>query len=122
MKTYSKETNPPTDGSSGVGSALLCFALCSAVCLAFFFPAVITWLWAPTVREDWGIVQSSRYVGGIRYTTEFTTMSPSVAARQFLLPGVVNISAGTPVEKREHFFARQVCIQGSEACWELLGN
>ena len=122
MNTHSKDPNPPRDGSSDVRSALLCFALCSAVCLLFFFPGAITWIWAPTFREDLGIVHSSRYVGGIRYTTEFTTVSPAAAPRQFLLSGVVNIPAGTALEKREHFFARQVCIQGSDACWELLGN
>ena len=122
MNIPTKDSHPPKEDSPAIAGALLCFALSSVVCLLFFYPGAITWIWAPTFREDLGIVHSSRYVGGIRYTTEFTTVSPSAAPRQFLLSGVVNIPARTALEKREHFFARQVCIQGSDACWELLGN
>ena len=91
-------------------------------CLPFFYPKAVERLFVPTDREDWGRVQSTRFVGGIRYTTQFTTVSTAGTTRQFLLSGVVNIPHGTALEKREHFLARQVCIQGASACWDLLGN
>ena len=55
--------------------ALLCLGLCCVVCLTFFYPAAIQSFFAPAEREDWGTVQSARYFGGIRYTTQFTTVS-----------------------------------------------
>ena len=102
--------------------ALLCLGLCCVVCLMFLYPAAMQSLFAPAEREDWGAVQSARYVGGIRYTTQFTTVSSAGTTRQFLLIGVVNIAVGTALEKREHVLARQVCIQGTGDCWDLLGN
>ena len=74
-------------------------------------------IWAPATVEPWGAVESVRYVGGVTPRTQVST-----ADRTFLLHSVANIPKRALLEKRESFFYRQVCITGTDYCWELMGR
>lgn len=110
------------------GEFFLFFLGCALLTALVFLPFTsgkLADFWAPATQEDWGTVQSIRYVSSFAPTTQLETES-----RTFLLKGIVNIDKGTRVHKREDFFSREVCVEGSKAdsqpdrkrCWDLLGN
>jgi hypothetical protein len=71
----------------------------------------------PYTEEDWGSVQSIRYVGSFGPTTQVDTDS-----RTFLLGSTANLAKGTRVVRRQDYFGKEVCIAGSKTCWDLLGK
>ena len=110
------------------GEFFLFFLGCALLTALIFLPFTsgkLADFWAPATQEDWGTVQSIRYVSSFAPTTQLETES-----RTFLLKGIVNIDKGMRVHKREDFFNRQVCVEVSKAdsqpdrkrCWDLLGN
>ena len=71
----------------------------------------------PFVQEDWGTVQTIRYVGSFGPTTQVDT-----DRKTFLLRGTVNLDQGTRVVRRKDYFGQAICIDGTKTCWELIGN
>lgn len=71
----------------------------------------------PFTQEEWGTVQTVRYVGSFGPTTQVET-----DRKIFLVRGTVNLDKGIRLVRRKDFLGQEICIEGSNTCWELLGN
>ena len=108
------------ESSNFWGVLLFLLLMCSVTWFALTWPASLDTfkaIGAPPAKEYWGEVQSIRYVGGLSVKTQLTTQN-----RTFLLLGVVNTQIGDRLEKRQDLTSLQVCIEGTDRCWDLLGR
>lgn len=71
---------------------------------------------APAVVVDAGTIQKIRFVGGLVMSTQVDT-----EIRPWLVQGVTKWLPGTRLETREDFFARQICVVGTDDCRSYRG-
>ena len=115
------EGTPKPDKGASLGVVILLnitgFVL-AALLLAWLLSIVeLRGRFVPFTQEDWGTVQSIRYVGSFGPTTQVDT-----DRKTFLLRGTVNLDQGTRLVRRKDYFGQAICIDGTKTCWELIGN
>ena len=61
---------------------------------------------------DVGTVQKSYFVGWLGISTQIDTET-----RTLLLWDTVNLPKGTPLQIRQDYFGRRVCVANTQQCW-----
>ena len=115
------EEKPKPDNGSSLGVVIL-LNVTGFVVVALLLAWLLTTTelrgrFVPFTQEQWGTVQTVRYVGSFGPTTQVET-----DRKIFLVRGIVNLDKGIRLVRRKDFFGQEICIDGSNTCWELLGN
>lgn len=115
------EGKPQPGNGSGLGVVIL-LNVTGFVVVALLLAWLVTTTelrgrFVPFTQEQWGTVQTVRYVGSFGPTTQVET-----DRKIFLVRGIVNLDKGIRLVRRKDFFGQEICIDGSNTCWELLGN
>lgn len=115
-----KETSKPDKGAS-LGVVIL-LNISGFVLVALLLAWLLTIIelrgrFVPFVQEDWGTVQTIRYVGSFGPTTQVDT-----DRKTFLLRGTVNLDQGMRLVRRKDYFGQAICINDTKTCWELIGD
>lgn len=71
----------------------------------------------PAKIQQLGPVIETRYIGGFGVRTEVRT-----AGITLLLRRAVEIEAGTVVERRSRVLEEELCISGSDRCYEIVSR
>lgn len=115
------EGKPQPGNGSSLGVMILfsitVFALVALLLAWLLTIAELRGRFVPFTQEAWGTVQTVRYVGSFGPTTQVET-----DRKIFLVRGTVNLDKGIRLVRRKDFFGQEICIDGSNTCWELLGN
>ena len=114
------ESSPSTGKQSSWGELLLFVGGCALLLAIVFWPWTfgrLSGLLGSTTRAYWGEVRQIRFVGTPGPSTQIDTDLQSI-----LVWGIAPLDKGTPLEQREDYFSRQVCIVGTPQCWSLAGR
>ena len=115
------EGNPKPDNEIGVVGLIFVFLgglLLMTTLVGWIFLATGLYTrWVPYTLEDWGTVQTIRYVGSLGPSTQLDT-----DRKTFRVWGTVNIDKGTRVVRRQDYFRQEICIEGTTTCWTLIVN
>lgn len=96
---------------------LVTFVILTALTSWPYTRQLIPGLADPAVIQPLGPVIETRYIGGFGVRTEIRT-----ASRTLLLRRAVELDAGTVVERRSRVLEEELCITGTERCWEIVSR
>ena len=97
------------------GSLKFVMASCLLTALVFwpYTFGQLAVVWEPEVVTDVGTVQKIYFVGWLGFSTQIDTET-----RTFLALDIVNLPKGTPLQTRQDYFGRRVCVANTKRCWE----
>ena len=72
---------------------------------------------ADDVVQDLGTVQKISFIGGLWIGTQIETETLTL-----LVVRRASLQRGTPLQSRDNFFSRRICVAGSERCWDAVGE
>lgn len=117
--------NATQNGESNQGggfAGILVFFLVTFVILIglSFWPytrQLIPGLADPAMIQPLGPVIEARYIGGFGVRTEIRTVGKTLLLRR-----AVELDVGTVVERRSRVLEDDLCITGTERCWEIVSR
>ena len=112
----------PFDESKGAARELFWFLLAAVLLLAMVFwpftKRLMTEQWdarnAPDVVTYAGTVQSINFVGSFFRRTQVDTETEPLLVFDY-----VALPKGTPLELREDYYSRRLCVAGTLRCWKV---
>ena len=119
------KTNPNSIQEKGEFVRTVVFLLASALLVALvFWPFTMAWItqqWdirnAPDVVTSAGMVQRINFVGSFSGRTQIDTETEVL-----LVSGYVTLSKGTPLEYRQDYYEKRVCVAGTLNCGKVLNR
>ena len=86
----------------------------------FYWPRLkqqIAIVLADDVVQDLGTVQKISFIGGLWIGTQIETETLTL-----LVVRRASLQKGTPLQSRDNFFSRRICVAGTERCWDAVGE
>ncbi len=74
-------------------------------------------VWADDVVQVLGTVQKISFVGGLWIGTQIETETLTL-----LVARRASLQKGTPLQSRDNFFSRRICVTVTERCWDAVGK
>ena len=116
-----KKGNEPKRGGRVRFWPLMFFLLVYGAATApFYWPYLkkqMAIVWADDVVQDLGTVQKISFIGGLWIGTQIETETLTL-----LVVRRASLQKGTPLQSRDNFFSRRICVAGTERCWDAVGE